>query len=196
MSHLNRESVLVLNRHWQAIHVKTAAEAISMMYTDSATGLDIIGDDHMIPLKWKDWIKLPCDEQTPSVKTMHGNIRIPKVIVLCNFDRVPKKRPKFTLRGVWIRDGGICQYTGKKLSNNEGNIDHVKPRSRGGPTNWTNCVLSHKDINARKANKTPEEAGLKLLKQPEAPKELPVTFYIKNKYKIKEWDVFLRHFSI
>lgn len=192
MSHINRESVLVLNRLWQAIHVKTAAEALSMMYTDSATGLDIIGEDHMVPLKWKDWIMLTCTDDMPSIKTIHGNIRIPKVIVLCNFDRVPKKRPKFTLRGVWLRDGGICQYTGKRLSSNEGNIDHIKPRSRGGKTDWTNCVLSHKDINARKADRTPEEAGLRLIKQPMAPKELPVTFYIKNKYKIKEWEMFLK----
>lgn len=195
MSHLNRESVLVLNRLWQAVHVKTASEALSMMYTDSATGLDIIGEDHMVPMKWRDWVNLPCSEDTPCIKTVNGSIRIPKVIVLCNFDRVPKKRPKFTLKGIWLRDGGVCQYTGKKLSNNEGNIDHVKPRSRGGPTNWTNCVLAHKDVNAKKANKTPEEAGLRLLKQPAAPKEMPITYYIKNKYNIKEWDVFLKQFN-
>lgn len=191
MSHLNRTTVLVLNRNWQAIHVKSPAEALSMMYTDAATGLDILGEDQMIPYKWKDWIKLAYDEQSEYVKTINGNIKIPKVIVLCKFNKVPMKRPKFSLTGVWNRDGGICQYTGKKLSKNEGNVDHIMPRSRGGKTDWSNCVLAHKEVNAQKANRTPEEAGLKLIKPPAIPRHMPTTFYIKNKHNIKEWEMFL-----
>jgi 5-methylcytosine-specific restriction endonuclease McrA len=195
MSTLNRQTVLVLNRNWQAIHVKSAAEALSMMFTDSATGLDIIGEDNMIPYRWKDWISLPFCETSEYIKTIRGDIKIPKVVVLCKYDRVPKKRPKFTLKGVWTRDGGVCQYTGQKLRPNEGNIDHVLPRSRKGKTTWTNCVLSHKDINAKKANMTPEEAGLKLIREPAAPRELPITCYIRNKHNIKEWDIFLKHIT-
>jgi len=191
MSHLNRTTVLVLNRNWQAIHVKSPAEALSMMYTDSATGLDIIGEDQMIPYKWKNWIELPFDNQSDYVTTVNGNIKIPKVIVLCKFNKVPMKRPKFSLGGVWTRDGGVCQYTGKKLSKNEGNVDHVIPRSKGGKTDWMNCVLAHKEVNAQKANRTPEEAGLKLIKPPTIPRHLPITFYIRNKHKIKEWELFL-----
>jgi hypothetical protein len=52
--------------------------------------------------------------------------------------------------------------------------------------------LSHKDINAKKADRTPEEAGLKLLKKPTTPKHLPISFYIKNKHNIPEWDMFLK----
>jgi 5-methylcytosine-specific restriction endonuclease McrA len=191
MSNLNRTTVLVLNRNWQAIHVKSPAEALSMMYTDAATGLDILGEDQMIPYRWKDWINLPNDVESDYVKTINGDIKIPKVIVLCKFNKVPMKRPKFSLSGVWTRDGGICQYTGKKLSKNEGNVDHVIPRSRGGKTDWSNCVLTHKEINAQKANRTPEEAGLKLIKPPTIPRHMPTTFYIKNKHNIKEWEMFL-----
>lgn len=188
---LNRQSVLVLNRCWQAINVKSPAEALSMMYADSATGLDILGEEHMIPYKWDDWTKLPYDQSADYIRTVNGEIKIPKVIVLCKFDRVPMKRPKFTLKGVWLRDNGICQYTGKKLSNNEGNIDHIIPKSRGGKTDWSNCVLAHKKINAEKANRTPEEAGLKLLKKPSVPREVPISYYIRNKYDIPEWKPFL-----
>jgi len=191
MSNLNRTTVLVLNRNWQAIHVKSPADALSMMYTDSATGLDILGEDQMIPYKWKDWVKLPYDSESEYVKTINGDIKIPKVIVLCKFNKVPMKRPKFSLSGVWVRDGGVCQYTGKKLSKNEGNVDHVMPRSRGGKTDWSNCVLAHKEVNAQKANRTPEEAGLKLIKPPAIPRHMPTTFYIKNKHNIKEWNMFL-----
>lgn len=165
------------------------------MYDDSATALDIRGDDYMVPLKWEDWISLPYDEDSSYVNTVSLQVKIPKIIVLSKFDRVPKKRPKFTAKNIWLRDNGICQYSGKKLSPNEANIDHVLPKSRGGLTNWTNCVLTHKEINAKKADKTPEESGLKLLRKPVAPKELPVTFYIRNKHNIKEWDVFLKDFT-
>jgi 5-methylcytosine-specific restriction endonuclease McrA len=188
---LNRATVLVLNRNWQAIHVKSPAEALSMMYTDAATGLDIIGEDNMVPYRWKDWVTLPKDESSNYISTVRGEIKIPKVIVLCHFNKVPLKRPKFSLGAVWNRDEGICQYTGKKLSKNEGNVDHIIPRSRGGKTDWSNCVLTNKEINAKKANRTPEEAGLKLIKPPIIPKYMPSTLYIKNKHKIKEWELFL-----
>jgi 5-methylcytosine-specific restriction endonuclease McrA len=163
------------------------------MYSDVATGLDIRGQDHMVPLKWVDWVKLPINEDDHVINTVRGKIKLPKVIVLCNFDRVPKKRPRFSNKNIWLRDGGVCQYTGKKLQPGEGNIDHVIPKSLGGATNWTNCVLAHKDVNAKKAGRTPEQAGLRLIRNPDTPKELPATFYIRNKHKIKEWDIFLKH---
>jgi 5-methylcytosine-specific restriction endonuclease McrA len=192
MDHLRNETVLVLNRNWQAIHVKNPAEAMTMMYSDNATALDIRGEDHMVPLRWTDWIQLPIDEEKEDfIQTVNGKIKIPKVLVLCRYDKVPRKRPKFSLKGVWERDNGTCQYTGKKLHPHDANIDHVIPRSRGGKTDWANCVLSHKEINSIKANRTPEEAGLKLIRSPQDPKELPSTFYIRNKHNVREWDLFL-----
>jgi 5-methylcytosine-specific restriction endonuclease McrA len=192
MDHLKNETVLVLNRNWQAIHVKNPAEAMTMMYSDNATALDIRGEDHMIPLKWADWIKLPINEETEDfIQTTSGKIKIPKVLVLCRYDKVPRKRPKFSLKGVWERDNGTCQYTGKKLHPHDANVDHIIPRSRGGKTDWSNCVLSHKDVNSKKADRTPEEAGLKLIKKPADPKELPSTFYIRNKHNVREWELFL-----
>lgn len=190
MSSLNKDIVLVLNKHWQAINISTPADALSMMYAGTATGLDIRGKDDMVPLTWKEWVSLNC-ENDHFVKTIQGNIKIPKIIILCRYDKVPKKRPKITRKGIWIRDQGICQYTGKKINPNEGNIDHVIPKSRGGITDWTNCVLAHKKVNAKKADRTPEEAGLKLIRQPFVPKELPVSFYLTNKYNIQEWELFL-----
>jgi 5-methylcytosine-specific restriction endonuclease McrA len=192
MDHLRNETVLVLNRNWQAIHVKNPAEAMTMMYSDNATALDIRGEDHMVPLRWIDWIQLPIDEEKEDfIQTVNGKIKIPKVLVLCRYDKVPRKRPKFSLKGIWERDNGTCQYTGKKLHPHDANIDHVIPRSRGGKTDWGNCVLSHKDINSKKADRTPEEAGLRLLRKPADPKELPSTFYIRNKHNVREWDLFL-----
>jgi 5-methylcytosine-specific restriction endonuclease McrA len=189
---LNKATVLVLNRNWQAIHVKTPAQAFCMMAADVATALDIQEDGAMQPVKWADWLKLPVRDADNAVRTVRGAVRAPTVVVLATYAKVPKRRPKFSARNVWRRDGGTCQYTGRKLAPHEGNIDHVVPRSRGGRTAWENCVLAHREVNSRKADKLPEEAGLRLRRQPAAPRELPSTLLIRNSLGIRDWEHFLK----
>lgn len=188
---LHQKVVLVLNRNWQAINTRTPAEAFCQMASDVATGLDIQGKDWMIPTKWEDWLELPVRDEDASIGTASGRIRIPTVVVVSNFAKVPMKRPKFNSRNLWERDGGLCQYTGRRLRPGEGNIDHVIPRSRGGATCWENCVLAATDVNSRKADRTPEEAGLTLRRQPHAPREMPVTALLKNTHDIDDWEPFL-----
>jgi 5-methylcytosine-specific restriction endonuclease McrA len=69
----------------------------------------------------------------------------------------------------------------------------VVPRSRGGRTSWENCVLADKKINSHKGSRLPEEVGLKLKKNPEMPRELPVTYFIRNAQNVRDWDHFLVH---
>ena len=188
---LDLKTVLVLNRNWQAINTRTPAEAFCQMATDAATALDIQGHDYMVPTKWDDWQQLAIREYDASIGTARGRIRVPTVIVVANYARVPKKRPKFNSRTLWERDGGRCQYTGRSLAPGEGNIDHIMPRSRGGATTWENCVLAARDVNSRKADRTPEEAGMRLMQEPKAPAELPVTMFLRNTHGIPDWDPFL-----
>ena len=188
---LNKTTVLVLNRHWQAIHVKTPAEAFCMMASDAATGLDI-ADGNFLPTKWTDWIALPVRDCDQSVKTSHGPVRVPTVIVAANYAKIPLRRPRFGARGIWERDGGVCQYTGRKLSPKEGNIDHIVPRSRGGKTSWENCVLADRVVNSRKADRLPQEVGLELRKRPMAPRLLPANAFIRNQHGVSDWNHFLR----
>jgi 5-methylcytosine-specific restriction endonuclease McrA len=190
MSHLHHPTVLVLNRHWQAIDVKTPADAFGMMATGQATALDM-ADGAMQPTPWSDWLALPVREGDGVARTVRGAVRVPTVIVLRRYDRVPLRRPRFGLRGLWQRDGGVCQYTGRPLRPGEGNIDHVVPLSRGGSTTWENCVLSHTVVNHRKAARTPEEAGLRLLRPPRPPRMVPVTALIRNTHAVPDWEPFL-----
>jgi 5-methylcytosine-specific restriction endonuclease McrA len=178
MSCLHKNIVLVLNRNWQAINITTPAMAFAQMATDVATVLSIEGQDAMSPTLWAEWQDLPVRESDESIGTVHGRIRVPTVIVLANFSRVPRKRPKFSAWVIRQRDGGRCQYTGRELAPNEGNIDHVLPRSRGGHADWENCVLAARDVNSRKADRTPKEAGLRLLAEPRAPREVPMTAFL------------------
>jgi len=157
---LNKSTVLVLNRHWQAIHVKTPAEAFCMIATGAATALDVQGDDYITPVRWDDWLKLPVREHDNAVNTPRGPVRVPTVIVAANYAKVPLRRPRFGARGIWERDGGVCQYTGRKLAPKEGNIDHVVPRSRGGKTVWTNVVTACGSCNLLKGNRMPQQSGM------------------------------------
>jgi len=125
------------------------------------------------------------------VHAVRGVIRVPTVIVAVNYARVPKKRPKLGARNIRERDGNRCQYTGKLLKPDEGSLDHVVPRSRGGKDTWENLVWSSKTVNTRKGNRLPHEAGLKLLTVPRAPKELPVTALLRNAHGVAEWKLFL-----
>ena len=188
---LNKNIVLVLNRNWQAINIRTPADAFCQMATNTATALDIEGDNHIRPVSWDEWITLPIRDSDNAVRTARGAIRVPTVIVAVNYARVPKKRPKLNAKNIRERDGNCCQYTGKLLHPDEGSLDHVLPRSRGGKDTWENLVWSARDVNHRKADRLPHEAGLKLLTTPRAPKELPVTAHLRNTHGVAEWKLFL-----
>jgi 5-methylcytosine-specific restriction endonuclease McrA len=193
---LNKNIVLVLNRNWQAINIRTPADAFCQMATNAATALDIeIGDgaraEALRPVIWDEWITLPVRPQDNAVRTARSVIRVPTVIVAVNYARVPKKRPKLCARTIRERDGNRCQYTGRLLTPDEGSLDHVLPRSRGGQDTWENLVWAAKEINNRKADRLPHEAGLKLLSTPRAPREQPVSALIRNAHDVAEWKLFL-----
>ena len=187
---LHRATVLVLNRHWLAIDATSPADAFTRLAAGGARAL-WIDADRMQPLDWAEWIGLPVADGEPSVGTPGGRVRLPTVIVLKRYDRVPMVRPAFGFRGIWERDGGRCQYTGRTLRPGEANIDHVLPRSRGGGDHWENCVLADRRVNSRKGARTPEEAGLALLKPPRAPQPVPSTLRIRNVWEVGDWSHFM-----
>jgi 5-methylcytosine-specific restriction endonuclease McrA len=162
------------------------------MATNAATALEVEGEGNIRPVTWAEWLTLPIREQDYAVQTVRGAIRAPTVIVAVNYARVPKKRPKLCARTIRERDGNRCQYTGALLRPEDGNIDHVVPKSRGGRDTWENCVWSSKSVNSKKGNRLPHEVGLKLLKQPKPLREMPVAALIRNTHGIPEWAMFLK----
>jgi 5-methylcytosine-specific restriction endonuclease McrA len=91
---------------------------------------------------------------------------VPSVIRLNHYVRVPyRSRVPLSRRAVFARDGHKCQYCNKAAEN----IDHVMPRSRGGPHSWDNVVASCRACNARKEDRSPAEAGLTLKHPPREP---------------------------
>ncbi|MCF3105093.1 HNH endonuclease [Streptomyces roseoverticillatus] len=90
----------------------------------------------------------------------------PQVIRLCRYVRVPfRRRAPWSRRGVLVRDRHRCAYCGRRATT----VDHVVPRSRGGEDSWLNTVAACAEDNHRKADRTPEQAGMPLLNLPFEP---------------------------
>ena len=186
---LHQKTVLVLNRHWLPVSTITPADAFCHMVAGTADGLHL-SPTNFRPLSWADWLTLPAGE-SGGIGVKGGRIRVPTVIILTRYKGLPMCRPSFGFRALWKRDGGRCQYSGRQLATHEADIDHILPRSRGGQDTWENCVISDRNINRRKAARTPGEAGLRLIRNPFKPRPVPVSHTIVNTYNIKDWRQFL-----
>lgn len=100
------------------------------------------------------------------VRAAAVEIPVPRVIRLCRYVRVPfRRRAPWSRRGVLVRDQHRCAYCGKRATT----VDHVVPRAQGGTDSWLNTVASCAMDNHRKADRTPDEAGMPLLRQPFEP---------------------------
>lgn len=98
-------------------------------------------------------------------------LQTPAILRLKNFilARTAHKMCGYNRGLVLERDEYLCQYCNRRLTFREATIDHIVPRSRGGKNHWSNCVTACKTCNRRKDNKTPEEAGMRLLRRPGLP---------------------------
>ena len=172
-SYLNQQ-VLVLNRLWQAVNVCSVRRALILLFQGHAQV--VFGDDNgafqtFNFLEWQDFSR-----HQPHAECIHAisfKLRVPRVILLLMFDHQPKKEVKFTRHNIFERDRNTCQYCGEAFDRRDLNLDHVIPRDRGGPTTWENIVCSCVDCNTCKANRTPQEAGLRLIRKPKRPKWRP-----------------------
>jgi len=196
MELLNTHCVLKLNKNWQPFFVETGINALIDLYKNSVKALLIDydnsgGPSNIKPMNWQEWCSLPVEKEHFSVGIVGGRIRIPTIVICENYGKIPFKRKKLNKQTLYERDGGVCQYSGRKLSYRNATIDHILPKSKGGIHSWENVVISHKDINHKKGSKTLDECGLKLLKKPKEPVPIPTTFLVKNEYKIRDWNYFL-----
>jgi 5-methylcytosine-specific restriction endonuclease McrA len=197
---------LRLNSNWVPIGKASVKDALIAMNSTNgenlaAVGLNIEYDKKdgewdfsnpivMEPVGWARWIKLPLREFDFAVHTSKLTIRVPTVIIATNYGKVPKKYFRPTPEGIRQRDQNTCQVTGKILPNNQLNIDHNLPKSRGGKDTWENMTLMDKELNSKKGDKTLEEMGWKLIRKPKAPAAIPVSALIKEARSF-DWNHFL-----
>lgn len=185
------QNVLVLNRLWQAVNICSVKRAFMLLCQGHAQVVDSTGGNFQT-MNFQQW-RFFSDgyEGEDVVHTVSWKVRVPKVILLLVFDRLPKKEVKFTRHNIFERDNNTCQYCGHKFDRRDLNLDHVVPRDRGGETSWENIVCSCIPCNSRKANRTPSEAGMKLLRKPKRPKWRPFLHIHFTKAADESWRHFL-----
>lgn len=191
MSSLLESPVLVLNRLWQAVNVCSAERALTLLFTGHAQVV-YQGASGFNTYSFREWCDVsPSLGPDEVVQTISFRVPVPRVILLLFFDRLPAKDVKFTRQNVFERDKNICQYCGHKFDRKDLNIDHVVPRQHGGLTTWTNVVCSCIECNRHKANRTPEQAHMHLIRKPKKPRWRPFLEIQFTKTAHHSWRHFL-----
>lgn len=180
-------ATLVLNRSWAVIHTTTVKRALTLTINRVAK---IIAPDTFEAHDFESWSQLSVRHDEPAVRTVSLQIKVPEVIVLSSYDSMPRKEVPFTRRNLYKRDAFTCQYCGKRMAAEDLSIDHVEPKSRGGKTSWTNCVLACIRCNVRKSNRTPAEAHMALMTKPVRPRWEPTLSIPVGKRRVS-WSKFI-----
>ncbi|MBI4879058.1 MAG: HNH endonuclease [Planctomycetes bacterium] len=178
---------LVLNRNWTVISVVPVRHALVLVCRDAAR---FISPETYETHDMSSWAAQAVGADETTIHLVSRVIRVPEVIVLTRYDRMPRREVPFTRRNLYRRDRYTCQYCGGKPGSENLSIDHVIPRSSGGPTGWSNCVLACLSCNVRKANRMPADAGLTLLRKPSRPRWVPQVTLPEGLIK-KSWPQFV-----
>jgi len=137
--------VLVLNASYEACNIVPARRALTL----------VLGGKAIVE-----------EKSRYSIRTSKVIVPVPSVIRLISYRRIPRQNRSISRKGILLRDASTCQYCLRPFGPKDLTLDHVVPRSRGGGSTWENLVSSCFPCNNKKANKTPEEAGMVLAKQP------------------------------
>lgn len=203
---VNKALTLKLNSAWQPVGYGLVKDAIiDLVGGESVEALDIqysLNDDGtpnfneapvLNPVGWDEWKNLPVRSYDLVVHSPRLTIRAPTIVIARNYNRMPMKtwKGKPSKEAIFIRDGGKCQYTGKKLDRKEMSVDHVLPTSRGGGNDWTNLVSTSKELNSKKGNSLNSEIGLTLLRQPMTPRPMPISQLLRE-VRHPDWRIFIK----
>jgi 5-methylcytosine-specific restriction endonuclease McrA len=189
-SRVLKGSVLVLNRHWAPIQVTTVKEAISLVAKGSAKIIDPSDFSAVDLVTWNDVSRAKTKHGDSMIRSQRLALVPPEVIVLAKYDGQGEKSVVFSRKNIFKRDKYTCMFCGVQPGPEELTIDHVMPKSRGGKSTWENCVLACVECNKRKANRTPDEAGMKMRKQPKKPSWKTLA-HVNPRERKESWDNFL-----
>lgn len=181
------ERALVLNRSWMAVNVTSVRRALTLTYLGCAR---IVDPESFDTYDFDRWMSLEITQKDRAIRTVTSSIRVPELIVLQGYDQQPILRVPFSRRNLFLRDNYRCQYCGIRAASDDLSIDHVLPRSRGGDSTWMNCVLACHRCNVRKGSRTPQEAGMRLLRQPSQPR-WPVYISLGQRQRCDSWRRFV-----
>lgn len=200
-------NVLVLNSHSVPINVISVLKAVHKVMSGRARFYDAATyktyDFEGWVENWEDAIKeakIASDRRVLSAANC--GLVVPEIIICTEYGgigyKVSHRKPKFSRANVYRRDKNTCQFCGHKFRTEDLTIDHVKPKSKGGKLEWTNVALACTPCNNRKGDKTPEQAGMRLIRRPFRPtgEDLKRSPMESLRYKIgrnppKTWEQFI-----
>jgi 5-methylcytosine-specific restriction endonuclease McrA len=165
--------VLVLNFTYEAMNVTSFQRAVKLIFAGKA---EIVHN------------------RDRSIASTTFTMRLPSIIRMLYYIKRPMQRVSLTKKNVLIRDDYTCQYCGlhgERLMT----VDHVVPKSRGGPSTWENLVCACMRCNNRKNNRTPHEANMALKRKPRQPKYIP-WIQVKRNTLPGEWHKFLFLYNV
>jgi 5-methylcytosine-specific restriction endonuclease McrA len=181
--------VLLLNRFFAPVSVTSARRAVVLLYAGAANALDEGGETY----DFGAWRSLPVREVDDRIPVVGGVFRVPRVLHLLRYERTPRVTVRLTRRNLMLRDSHQCQYCARRPALRDLNVDHVVPRSRGGVDSWENLVISCRNCNLKKGRRTPDEAGMDLLRPPRQPRWTTAAhILLAAREPFREWHPFLK----
>lgn len=178
---------LCLNSNWLPVTFLPIGTAISTLMRDMAA---VIHPETFEPLSFEEWLDR-APEDSRLIKTSNRPVPAPDVVVLKKYGQRPPMKINWSRQNLFRRDSHTCQYCGIGLPASELQVEHVLPKSRGGPTTWENCVAACDDCNSRKADRLPAEVGMRLKRKPKAPTWKPTIRVPRGEIR-PIWEQFLR----
>lgn len=146
-------AVLFLDVDWQPLRVEPWTRAITDVLLGKAEVIEYSRDR--------------------TIKGVSREYPMPAVVRILRRFKRERQAIKFSRLNIYARDAFTCQYCGERQPTEDLTFDHVLPRARGGRTEWTNIVTCCRACNGSKADRTPAEAGMALLRKPAKPRWLP-----------------------
>ncbi len=149
------DRTLLLNATYEPLQVVSWQRAIRMLFQEKAEVVE---------------------SYSREIHSVRFAMRVPSVILLVQYVQVHRlhHQIKFSRANLFARDQYRCQYCGRRTPESLLTYDHVLPVARGGRKTWENIVTACVPCNHRKGNRTPEEAGMTLLRRPLAPNSFPI----------------------
>ena len=189
-------NVLVLNRFYMAIRVVNVRRALTLLFRDCAEVISMENGQFASYdfESWCDLSRLTSMEKQPGEEYLRAvgfELQVPRIARLTRFDRMPTQSVKFNRKNLFARDEHQCQYCGKTEPTHKLSLDHVVPRSHGGPTTWENIVCCCLRCNSRKGGRTPKQARMQLLSRPSKPRVNPLLSQSIEDPRYECWKTFL-----
>ncbi len=189
-------NVLILNRFYMAIRVVNVRRALTLLYRQCAEVIDMDRGQY-VSYDFESWCEL---SQLTSIDKQPGEeylqavgfeLQVPRIARLTRFDKMPMQTVRFNRKNLFARDQHTCQYCGRNEPAYKLSLDHVIPRSLGGPTTWENIVCCCLRCNSRKGGRTPKQARMKLLSDPAKPRVSPLLIQSIEDPRYESWKTFI-----